>query len=162
MQSLEVASSSLMSIDPGKGVCGWAKFQDSNGRLLACGLVRGKTFGDMSFEIKRTLGNTYVDRLVVEKPQVYQQRMWKGDPNDLIDVAIVGGMAAQAIDFGIFEDVTPRKWKGTRPKKVCNKLTLDTLDDGELEVYRSIDVFASLRHNVLDAIGIGLWRLGRR
>ncbi len=146
----------MLSIDPGKHMFGWAAFEDD--RLNRCGLVKGEGFQDMmgAFVYHRT-----PTEIVVEIPQVYQQRMWKGDPNDLIDVAIVAGaVAAQFRCETTF--IRPRKWKGTRPKKVCNKLTLGTLDDGELKVYRSVDVLASLRHNVIDAIGIGLWRLGRR
>ncbi len=150
----------LVSIDPGKHMFGWAAFED--GHLYRCGLVKGDDFQEMmqTFDI-RSVAMSVPTQIVVEVPQVYQQRMWKGDPNDLIDVAIVAGaVAARFRCETIF--IRPRKWKGTRPKKVCNKLTLDTLDPNEMGVYQWIDVLASLRHNVLDAIGIGLWRLGRR
>lgn len=150
----------LVAIDPGKRLFGWAAFE--GGRLNRCGLVKGKGFQEMmgAFDVA-AVAMSVPTQIVVEIPQVYQQRLHKGDPNDLIDVALIAGAAAARFRCEtIF--IRPRKWKGSRPKGVCNKLTLKTLDREELEAYQSIAILASLRHNVLDAIGIGLWRLGRR
>lgn len=148
----------LISVDPGKHAFGWALFED--GDFIAGGLCGNDTQaidGDL-----KALGAT---EAIIELPQVYQQRMWKGDPNDLIEVAIVAGKAAHALAMAGATDiefVKPRVWKGTRSKKICNKLTLDTLTSCERAAFDTIEVLASLRHNVIDAIGIGLWRLKRR
>ena len=151
----------LVSIDPGKTALGWACF---NNQVLAhCGLIRSKSIFGMANVINNTLGGLYPDDVVIEIPQVYQQRMGKGDPNDLIDVGIVAGMVTSVLgEFDQIQMIRPRRWKGTRPKNICNALTLKTLDVDERKVFEEIEVIASLRHNVIDAIGIGLWRLGRR
>ena len=52
--------------------------------------------------------------------------------------------------------VFPRDWKGQRPKTVDNPHTLRILNDQEGHLARGAD------DNMLDAIGIGLWKLGRK
>lgn len=140
-------ASRLVSVDPGKNACAWADFRD--GVLEDCGLDPGLPFPGP-------------DLLVVELPQIYQQRKQKGDPNALVDLAFAAGVftsGAMGIDTELLL-VRPRAWKGTRPKHVCNKITLNALT--EEEKARIPNLPKTKLHNVLDAIGIGLWRLGRR
>lgn len=156
----------LIAIDPGKRSLGWARFDYDlhDQRLAACGLLRWKDWaamcGGMLWLYER-LGGEQSGEIVIEVPQVYQQRHWKGDPNDLVDVALVAGAAG--VKFGptvLF--VRPREWKGSRPKKADHALTLSRLSPDELAELDQVDAPKSLRHNVLDAIGMGLWKLGRR
>ena len=152
----------LISIDPGKHSLGWARFDDE--RLTACGLLRWKDWasmaGGMSWMQER-LGSEPSTLIVIEVPQVYRQRFWKGDPNDLIDVALVAGAAGMIFGPGI-KFIRPHEWKGGRGKNVDHPLTLSRLSSSERVELDKLDVPKSLRHNVLDAIGIGLWKLGRR
>jgi hypothetical protein len=101
--------------------------------------------------------------VVIEVPQVYQQRLQKGDPNDLIDVAVIAGIAAgAAAPFAEPQLVRPHKWKHNRPKAFDNAYTLSLLSAEEKLVVDSCGAPKSKLHNVIDAVGIGLWRLGRR
>lgn len=93
--------------------------------------------------------------LVIEKPQIYQGRKQKGDPNDLIDLAMVVG--AWRHEHPYTELVKPRQWKGQVPKAVMTKRILSKLTDAELAVLGDL----KSNHNVVDAVGIGLWKLGR-
>jgi hypothetical protein len=146
-----------IAVDPGKTLIGWAVFDGR--KLESCGLSRLYEVRDMV-----CLMRTGHAEMVVEKPQVYPHQRLKGDPNDLIDVALAAGCVAEmghangmAVEF-----VLPRRWKGQRPKDVCNALTLDLMLPHEKGLLKKTGVIKSKRHNVLDAIGIGLWRIGRR
>ncbi len=156
----------LLSIDPGKLLVGWALF-DNNDSLVRCGLVRSDCIEDMAWELEvfnssLRHADQVADELIIEVPQIYPQRAQKGDPNDCIDVALVAGMSAMLYynDETVF--VRPKEWKGQRPKDIDNAYTLKCLEPAELKVYEEVACIASLRHNILDAIGIGLWKLNRR
>ena len=56
--------------------------------------------------------------------------------------------------------VTPHKWKGNLPKHVTEARVLQTLTREEKGVIPRIG--KNLIHNVYDAIGIGLYHLGRK
>lgn len=112
--------------------------------------------------------------VLVEVPRYYPGRS-QVDANDLIHLACKAGRAAQAAKMLALSNtpatvayVAPSDWKAqTDPDIMCERV-LAKLDDAERAVVEK--VFAahgkkgmpkSLRHNVLDAIGIGLWRVGR-
>ena len=151
---------SLIAVDPAKLSVGWAAFEGA--RLRSCGLIRQLERGSFLLDLGRMFADLEGPEVVIEVPQVYQQRSWAGDPNDLIDVALTAGSVQGFARLCRTILVRPRQWKGTRSKSVCNKLTLKSLDEGERLIYERIAVPRHLRHNVLDAIGIGLWRLERR
>ncbi|NIQ90988.1 MAG: hypothetical protein GWM98_04570 [Nitrospinaceae bacterium] len=101
---------------------------------------------------------------VVEIPQIYDRRKWKGDPNDLIKVAVTAGALAGTFfrRTGSIEFVKPATWKGSRPKEIDNEFTLSLLTPDELLRFERAKAPKSKRHNLIDAIGIGLWKLKRR
>lgn len=146
----------VLSFDPATRHVGWAQLED--GRLARCGLAREPIeveLVQLSSELRR-------DLVVVEVPQVYQQRSWKGDPNDLIDVAVVAGRIAQEFGDGAeVRLVRPHAWKGSVPKDVMLRRIENRLDDRERSVLHAAKAPASLLHNVVDAVGIGLWAIGR-
>jgi len=143
----------LIAIDPGKHAVGWAAFGDDG--LSACGMLE---IGALGY-----LAGRRPDVAVIEVPQIYDRRRWKGDPNDLIDVAIAAGMARQALcDAAEVVLVKPAAWKGQRAKAIDTEYTSGLLSLPERAVIDRCGVAKSKRHNVIDAIGIGLWRLGRR
>jgi hypothetical protein len=143
----------LVSVDPGKNEFAWAYFVD--GKLIRCNIGGF----DKSRKIFYQVGGL-VSEAVIEVPQIYPQRVWKGDPNDLIDVALTAGRVSAS--FPKVQFVKPHAWKGNRPKSIDNDYTLSLLLQKELIVFNSCGVQKSKRHNVIDAIGIGLWKLGRR
>lgn len=155
-----MATGSMISADPGKLSLAWAYFEDDV--LQQCGLIREKKRQKLHEAFAYEFGFVDVELAIVEVPQVYQQRFLKGDPNDLIEVALTAGAFLSAANALEIDTVRPRGWKGTRPKEVCNALTLKTLSETEKKVLGSCGVPRSLAHNIMDAVGIGLWTLGRR
>lgn len=145
----------LLSVDPGVKACGMAVWQD--GQLLSasmesdlCCFPGFVTLHSLCYK---------VDWLAIEKPQVYRQSRLKGDPNDLIDVAIVVGQVMARVDRPA-DLYRPRDWKGTVDKNVmCRRI------ESRLDVNERASVWLpkakSLQHNVWDAIGIGLHHLKR-
>lgn len=111
--------------------------------------------------------------LVVEWPQVYAAVKSKGDPNDLLAVAGVGAAVSTMLAVcvannarGVALDVryiSPADWCGQLPKiekqsEVWNsprtRRIVSRLSRQEKEV-------VTMRHDAIDAIGIGLHVLGR-
>jgi len=153
----------LIAIDPGKAGLGWASFVGD--RLSSVGLLVCKSLTETTEVLTRMMGRACPppSTVVIEVPQVYQQRLQKGDPNDLIDVAVIAGIAAGvAAQFVEPQPVRPHAWKGNRPKAIDNAYTLSLLSEEEKLVLDGCGAPKSKLHNVIDAIGIGLWKLGRR
>lgn len=150
----------LMTVDPGKAGLGWAVFDD--GRLMETGILENGSMVEAVRMLERVSSRWRPDASVIEVPQVYPQRVQKGDPNDLIDVAVIAGIAVAVLStFCVPQLVRPHKWKGSRPKAVDNQRTLGLLDADELDVLKKSGASSSKQHNVLDAVGIGLWKEGR-
>ncbi len=97
--------------------------------------------------------------LIIEVPQVYQGRAQKGDPNDLITLAVEVGRITTL--FPNHRLVKPRDWKGNIKKEMMLKRIIKTLTTEELLMVKALKLPKSKVHNVLDALGIGLWYLGR-
>lgn len=160
----------LLSVDPGSRDLGWAFFD--GGRLLECGLSRTRLIGieekaraHYSNLTTRFFGKGQI-QIVIEKPEVYQQRFWKGDPRDLIDLAVVAGALIPWTSNARM--VFPKEWKGQVPREIEAKRTIAKLNADEIRVHQTPTglgtpetVPPSLVHNVTSAIGIGLWALGR-
>ena len=89
--------------------------------------------------------------------------MPRTDLNDLLDVVAVGSACAYAIAIGTvigtIETVFPREWKGTVDKQVMLKRIWSKLTPSEQAVVQKTN--KSDTEDILDSIGIGLWRLGR-
>lgn len=134
----------LLAIDPGRDT-GWAIYE--KGTLEGCGLGLPPM--------------RYYRQVVIERPQVYGSGTARVDPNDLITLAIRVGrhverFESKAIHVSL---VLPREWKGQVPKPIHHKRILAKLTVAERSVVMQGYVPASKLHNMLDAIGIGLWWL---
>lgn len=154
-----------LAIDPGTKATGWAVF---DGRKLSmAGLLRAKDAAHMAQELALLSSSLRLPAayygLYIERPQVYSRYRTQADPNDLIGVALVAGAA-----LGIFSPFAqgvsmprPMDWKGQLPKEIHHRRIFAELD---LEERRGVElggVPKSLIHNVNDAIGLGLWAVGR-
>lgn len=150
----------LISIDPGNKM-GIAIFK--NGDLSDCGLLRTEKLRELEMVMSQICAEVMPTDAVIEIPRVYDRRYWKGDPNDLVQLAkqagVVMGVILKCCDV---QEYYPQDWKGQRPKDVDNQYTLSLLSEKEKDVLKHAKIPASYRHNVIDAIGIGLKRLGRR
>jgi len=144
----------LLAIDPGEHT-GWAVYGSLSvygplSRLLACGL------GMPPVEAAA--------RVVIELPQVYPQH--PVPPNDLITLAFLAGRyAGKTKQDAEVSTVFPHQWKGNLPKDVCAarvrmKLTPEERDVADA-AFKEGRIPAAQRHNVMDAVGIGLSALGR-
>jgi hypothetical protein len=104
---------------------------------------------------------------IIELPKFYGQRAYDdpaqatGTANSLIREAVTLGrwverLAARGIDC---DEVAPSEWKGQVSKGGMNNRTLRALSDAERACIP--ELAASKIHNVLDAVGVGLWYLKR-
>lgn len=150
---------SLLSVDPGNST-GWAFF-DSKGSLQCCGLVKCLVPASLD-ALAETV--TSASQIYVEIPQVYSGPRAKGDPNDLIQVAVCAGWVISQYRQADLKTVKPAEWKGQEPKEITHKRVLASLSPYELAVFEQNlgKHKKSVQHNVVDAVGIGLWALKRK
>ncbi len=100
------------------------------------------------------------DLAVVEIPQVYREsRAPSVDPDDLLQLVGVEGVIIGRLQPHRSVGYRPREWKGQVRKEAHNKQTLALLSASERTAIQ--DCAASYLHNVLDAIGLGLFQLKR-
>lgn len=137
-----------LAIDPGLDT-GWALFRSAQ-ELVACGL------GDAS---KLGAKDRGVRTAIIERPKVYRALMSKGDPNDLITLAIQVGRYSQHLEErGVkVAHVLPQDWKGQQPKEVTQAQAERSLSLQERGVVADCMKFIakSKQHNVWDAIALG-------
>lgn len=138
----------LIAIDPGK-TTGWAFFCQK--KLVKCGVTKG------SPPALPALGLTTFEA-IIEKPQTYP--MSPVDSNDLITLGIlVGEWKEYLYRHGAkVELVLPTTWKGAVPKPIHGKRVLASLLKEEKAV---LPKAKKHDHNMIDAVGLGLWKLER-
>jgi hypothetical protein len=142
---------SLWAFDPGADT-GWSRFD--GGYLRACGLIHPGRFHQFSPSV------VYQDdTAIIERPTHYPGT----DANDLIILAERAGQLQGWCDArGIkWEMVEPRTWKGSVPKPIHNKRVEAKLTQGELYLLDHCGCAKRQRNNVVDAIGLGLWKIRR-
>jgi len=143
----------LLAIDPGNDT-GWALF-DNGRRLAACGLGEPELPGP-------------VDDLIIECPELRPHG--EKNPNAILKLARNAGEwcgRLRAIPRQRY--VRPNDWKGSTSKSISHARTWGKLDDKEKDIvdaaFKSAagrdGMAASKRHNVLDAIGLGLFGVAR-
>ena len=144
-----------IAIDPGKLGAAYAIFDGEV--LVHAGYVSGHSPETVAHALLWSIPARYRPTSgIVEKPQVYETRQQKGDQNDLIDVAEVVGAIRYALhSSGVsMEEVRPAQWKGQIPKRVTKARVEAELSAIEFSTIQWPE--AKLRHNVYDAIHIGL------
>lgn len=158
----------ILSIDPGLSLTGGTGYALFSPSLIGCGLVtpREERLEDRIAEIHLELQRRcapYGERseVVIEKMKVYAFAKQKGSQGDIIDLAHLGGCLMELARRATL--VEPSTWKGQVPKDVVKGLVEHRLTPAELETLDAglASVSAGKRHNVYDAVGIGLWHLKR-
>lgn len=158
----------ILCIDPGLRGCGVALFDGARlhhaeyvknpaveGRGYSCHRLMAGAVWNSVFKLDVGIG-----AVLIEHPVYYGSTHGKGDPNDLLDVVAVGAAIAGACYVPTtFITIPPRDWKGQVPKEVMTKRIGASLTDLERKVI--LPCRKDLMHNVLDAVGIGLWHLSR-
>lgn len=154
----------LLAIDPGLAT-GWAVFALGEGpgpeHLLGCGLTSIDKIGNDPF-------GGYDDgitKAIIESPKIYPGGRTK-NPNDVLKVARnAGEWAGKFLCEGIpVEYVEPAQWKGGQtPKDIQHARDWAKLSCEEQEIVNAAGkgMPVSKRHNMLDAISIGLSRVKR-
>jgi hypothetical protein len=149
----------LVTCDPGKDATGLAAF-DVHGRLVKAELWRpDDNWDDVTSDRLKAFCGTAA-RFIVELPKGRGSKDVK-KINSLIQLAFFAGLFAGSSGCTVGW-LHPHEWKGQRPKEVDNRYTLSILSEEEREMVKRVKCPESLRHNMIDAIGIGLWKVGRR
>lgn len=156
-----------LALDPGIRGCGVALFVDDQlerAEYIRNPVAKGADLDAVkAMVIEVTACAGAVDKFAAERMQVYRQGKQKGrDPNDLIPLAaIVGGVSLCAREPTWF---VPRDWKYTMPKaKTGEEYIIERRVNERLSESERLNIrdAGALSHNVYDAIGIGLFHLGR-
>lgn len=108
------------------------------------------------------------DALVIEQPQFYRASRSKGDPNKLALLVLVNGavaaLARQTWGSNISVDSPyPAQWAGQIPKSTKKgeawKSPRGRLIRGQIS--HAEFIVCENNHDSVDAVGLGLWKLGR-
>lgn len=169
------AVSTLLAVDPGIDRCGLAVFVD--GKLVWTG-HEGKPLGsttDLLYRVRATVKEVHralsingfsmdcFNDVVLEWPQIRMPGKSKGPGKDLLMLAAIDGAIVSGTRLAAVRTIRPDEWKGQCKDSVIVGRVSGRLDPKELaslvDAYKRVP--ESLRHNVTDAIGIGLWSLGR-
>jgi len=154
----------FIAIDPGTRSLGWALFDD---HLIGAGVVRAQGLDDMLKRLRDFAPPLITgDRdVVIEIPQIYRASKSKGDPNDLIPVAIVAGAVGVMLrgPTASVRMFTPHVWKGSVPKPIVHSRVFAVLNDQELEnlAFARDRTPKGSQLDLLDAVSIGIWHQGR-
>jgi hypothetical protein len=151
----------IVGVDPGVKWCGISMFEDGN--LASAQLLEF----DSDFTVARQLEGLFfhegISKVFCEKMQAYAPGQQKGDQQDLLSVNLVVGALKGVAETHVLGApvhlIFPREWKGNVPKDVMLNRIMSKLSDEEKE--RIPKLPKSKLHNVIDAIGIGLWATRR-
>lgn len=157
----------MLCVDPGLRGCGVAEFE--NGKLVKAGYVKNpvksgrgyRAYESVAWQVRQWAGPwEHFEALLIELPRIYPgSAQQKGDLNDILDLAGVGGAVAAFFDSTFAESIFPSDWKGQVPKqKMLARIKAAILPE---ELPRVQQTNKSDTEDILDAIGIGLHKLGR-
>lgn len=156
----------VMAFDPGIRVAGLAVFGSS--RLVYATVVRSPELTErgpvawlaMSKAVKQKLldaGFPWLHEVVVERMMVYRKQI--GDPDNLLNLEGINGAVVATVDADAYYGYLARIWKKSLQKDYNLDLIESLLSPEELACIE--DMPASIRHNAIDAIGLGLYHIGR-
>lgn len=153
----------LLAVDPGKHRSGWALFGPRSGGLVL--FFAGYDPPSKTIRAPDSTGSTFMpepDILVIERPQVYRAGKSKGDPNDLVDVAIAAGRWIGTYPDAALKMYAPADWKGQLSKVKTARRAHDVLTQEERERCPALPTSErAVSANTWDAIALGLVHLGR-
>ncbi len=166
-----------IGIDPGVRECGvaietsdaWPRY--GIGRIVRSAFIvrsSAPTLHERAIHMAHTVTHGRMHELVeisvcVEGQQVYPSERSKGDPNDMIKVAIVAGamLGALATHAVVVASALPlpRQWKGNTPKAIHHERLARDFPHWVEPV--AADTPKSLQHHVWDAVGLLEWHKER-
>lgn len=136
---------SMLCVDPGVSYYAWACYDRQ--KLVACGLKQGTE------PLPR--GTNPSSTFVIESQFIDRHSRVK--TSDVIALAQAAGRIAALHPAAIW--YTPNQWKGSVPKRVHQKRVLAALTEAERALLEGRPKKELVQ--VLDAIGLGLFHLGR-
>lgn len=160
----------ILAVDCGLRVCGAALLYSATARLHAAAVVErpgqsapGVAAWDAMARAVRVWVATFLPlhgglrAVVLETQRVYPAARQRGDPNDLLELMGVAG----AMNFPPAPrySYAPREWKGQMPGDDFIRERIRPLLSDEEEA--AISGASSVRHNAYDAVGLGMFHLGR-
>lgn len=147
MRASTMSGWDLVAIDPGRHA-GIAYFEGNR-------LVKAELLTNPLAPRKREAAKV----VIIEIPVIYPDS--PVDPATMIQLSFTAGLIGGLFEPSELIQIDPRGWKGTRPKGVDNRYTMGLLDAIETSIVNTSTSRGKL-NNVIDAVGIGLWHLGRR
>lgn len=159
----------ILAVDPGSSGTGYAMLESDSARVVRFGTLygRGRFWSHKVMQIMisyeklfaLTPRDGYIGQVYIESPVF--MRGYGGyttaSTGDLVKLAMLcGAMYIHALrheQHGV-ELVEPSKWKGQLPKDVCHRRIRGIL-------HQNGDVVDHASQHAMDAIGLGLWALGR-
>jgi hypothetical protein len=139
----------VLGIDPGLNACGiaWCRGEVWNTLTVR---PRATELHHILREIVAQVPAGPWDLVVQERPQIYTNRKAKGDPNDMIPLAMLVGAIVLAVQPAPVLLPWPRQWKGTVPKDI-HHARLRTRLPG----------IKACSKDAMDAVGLVLWAMDR-
>lgn len=146
----------LLAIDPGAST-GWAEFVYGEAGVYKGmpGLVAaGANAADRVCRPKP-------DVLVIEKPRIYPMRNMKGDPNDIVTLAVTMGRLLERHHCSRVHQPHPQQWKGQITKDAHHAKIFSALRPAEQEIAALAGKGLSKKavSDMMDAIGLGQWAI---
>lgn len=162
----------VLAIDPGRKKLAWALF--TNGKLNMAGVYRFKPNQNpdlneiiAGFTKQLAQGFSELDLTpcsvaVVERMKVYPGKGSKGDQNYLLDLQAIGTAVGSKLAVNL-RLVYPIEWKKNQPKDVSHRKIRSALSSEETTTLKEAEEDVGLTYlaDLLDAVGIGLFQLGR-
>jgi hypothetical protein len=159
------APRTVLALDPGKLTCGVALFINESFRAGAF-LKADNTFllGEAVEEWWQQQRTRFTlpalcDTLVCEGQQIYPG-MRTANPNDLLPLSYLCGAVQARVKAYQCLMPLPKTWKGSLRKESFTRRILSSLRKDELQILKELKCPESKLHNVVDAVGLGLWHIG--
>lgn len=173
----------LLSLDTSLTSTGYALFNDLDQRLVTCGsigtspkytLAQRMQHADAILFTVLDRPQCYIEEIVAEVPQLYTYGKSKGDPNRLAPIWAMAGYLIGNIAPTTFRLIRPAEWKGNLKKIQMFAKIIRHMEPEEIAVF-NVEAFKkpraedcveppkekSIPGDALDAIGLGLYTLGR-
>lgn len=161
------AGKRVVAVDPGVHMLGIGVFTDSV--LEHASLMKAENQKLQGPEAWVALARLFAMKfqgpmtVVMEFPRVYQGGKQGGDPADMLELAAVDGALCAAVagtDVKLVR-VFPSDWKKQMDKETTTPRILQRLQEAGRNEEKMIEMAGAKSHNILDAIGVGLYYLGR-
>lgn len=168
MQEFQPHAHAVLAVDPGLRGSGVALV--SGGQLVRAGYApsaertaRGAAaWAAAAWAVAEWVWSRHLrfDLGLVENPEQYEGVGHKANREDITELTgVAGGVSVILSVKAPVTSVLPKQWKGQVPKDVHNSRVMARLSQAEqLVIEWPAD---SLKHNVIDAVGLALWKAGR-